>query len=79
MLDRLISVLAAMIFAVPTAFFLWFFLNNHLAYISSGSSFIGSSVLWAVLAFFTVISVLFEDVFPKLLFFIWRLIVKIGS
>ncbi len=78
-MDRLMSLLAAMVFAIPTAVFLWFFLNSQFAFISNGESFLRSSVLWAVLAFFTVIAVLFENFFPKLLFFIWRLIVKIGS
>jgi hypothetical protein len=79
MLDRLIAVLAAMVFAVPTAFFVWFFLNNQIALLGTASGFFGSSVLWAVLGVFIVIAVLFESFFPKLLFFIWRLIIKIGS
>ncbi len=78
-MDRLISLLAAMLFALPTAAFLWFFLNKQLAVYDQGDSFLGSGVLWGVMILFALLALLYEDLFPRLIGKIWQLLIKLAS
>lgn len=76
-MDRMISFLAAMCFALPTAGLLWFMSNKQLALFSSGDSFLGSPILWAIVIIFAVLALIYKDLFPSLIGKVWQLMIKL--
>ncbi|WP_370051658.1 hypothetical protein [Neptunomonas sp.] len=76
--DRLISFVAGMVFAVPTAGFIWLFTNTKLAVWGPDGAFLGSTGFWAVLGGFTIIALVAPDLFPDFLGKVWQTILRVG-
>jgi len=66
--ERLVSVMAAVVFAVPTAFLLWVAANLEVA---SFGGFIESSWLWCTIAVFVLVSFFAPTVFVAVLGAVW--------
>jgi hypothetical protein len=71
---RTYALLASLFFSVPTAFLLWFSVNVGLSQVGG---FIDSDYLWLTILIFSIVAVLSPKVFPDMLGFIWRLILKV--
>ncbi len=69
--------LAAAIFSVPTAGLLWLLTNKHLAIWAAGDVFWGAKGFWIVVGVFAFVSVFFPRLFPSLLGFVWRSIIRV--
>ena len=76
--DRLMSFVVGMVFAVPTAGFIWFFTNTKLAVWGPNGAFLGSTGFWAVLGIFAIIALVVPELFPDFLGKVWQTILKIG-
>ncbi len=73
--SRLIGLFASLFFSVPTATLIWLGVNKQLAYFDAG--FFSSSYLVGCIIVFSVIALLFPQLFPSVLGSIWRGILKI--
>jgi hypothetical protein len=71
----LISLFTSLFFAVPTAALIWLGVNKQLAYFDTG--FFSSTYLVACIIVFSVIALLFPQLFPSILGGIWRGILKV--
>lgn len=76
-MDRLLSLLAAMLFAVPSAFLLWIIFNKQLAWWGDGSSAFSGNAFWGIVAVFALVALFFPKLFPELLSAIWQVLIKI--
>ena len=72
---RFMGLLAASFFAFPTAILMWLLANRELALYGASDAFITTNGFWAIIGFFTVIAIIFPQLFPSLLGKIWRFIV----
>lgn len=72
--SRLISLLASLVFSVPTAALIWFGINKELAY---WGEFLSSNYLVACIIVFAVLALLFPQLFPSILGAIWRSLLKV--
>lgn len=75
--SRLIGLFASLFFSVPTAAFIWLWVNIELAYYWGG--FLSSSYLIASITVFAVLAFLLPQLFPSILGGIWRGIAKVWS
>ncbi len=73
--DRLVALLAATLFAVPSAFLLWFGLNLELAPLGV---FLESPWLWGTIAAFAVVSLFSPDLFVDLLGALWHAMYRLA-
>lgn len=76
--DRLMSFVAGMVFAIPTAGFIWFFTNTKLAVWGPDGAFLGSTGFLVVLGIFAIIALVVPDLFPDFLGKVWQTILKVG-
>ncbi len=72
--SRLIGLFASLFFSIPTAAFLWFWVNKELAY---WGGFLNSSYLLACIAVFAAIALLLPSLFPSIIGGVWRWIIGI--
>lgn len=72
--SRLISLFASLFFSVPTAAFVWIWVNLELARYWDG--FLSSSYLVTCIIVFAVLALLLPQLFPSILGGIWRGIAK---
>ncbi len=73
--SRLMSLLASLFFSIPTAAFIWFGINKQLAFFDAG--FFSSGYLVACIVVFSVIALLLPQLFPSVLGWFWRGILKV--
>ncbi len=71
---RLLSMLASLVFSVPTAALIWLGVNKELAY---WGGFLDSRYLLVTVVAFALAALLFPLLFPSLLGAIWRLVLKV--
>jgi len=71
---RLMGVLAAMFFAIPTTVILWLGINRELALWRAPDAYIGSSGFWLTMAAFVSVAMIFPHLFPAMLGKAWRFI-----
>lgn len=74
--ERLMGLLASMLFSVPTAAILWLYINASLL---SWDLFLGSSLFWGCMVFFMAVALFFPAMFPSMLGAIWRAIIYMQS
>lgn len=67
--SRLISLLASLLFSVPTAAFIWLGVNKGLAY---WGGFLSSTYVLVCILVFAVLAFLFPRLFPAILGAVWR-------
>ncbi len=75
--SRLISLFASLFFSIPTAAFIWLWVNIELAVYWDG--FLSSSYLVTCIIVFAVLALLLPQLFPSILGGIWRGIAKVWS
>ena len=68
---RLMGVLAAMFFAIPTTVILWLGINRELALWGAPDAYIGSSGFWLIMAAFFSVAMIFPHLFPAMLGKAW--------
>ncbi|WP_100640326.1 hypothetical protein [Marinobacter salexigens] len=73
--SRLISLIASLFFSIPTAAFVWLWVNLELAVYWGG--FFSSSYLITSIIVFAMLALLLPQLFPSILGGIWRGIVKV--
>jgi hypothetical protein len=71
---RLLSMLASLIFSVPTAALIWLGLNKELAF---WGGFLDSRYLVVTVVAFALAALLFPLLFPSLLGAVWRYVLKV--
>ena len=71
----LMGLLAASLFAFPTAILMWLLANRELALYGPGDAFINTNGFWAIIGFFAFVAIIFPRCFPSLLGKIWRFII----
>lgn len=80
--ERLASLACAVLFAVPTAFLIWLFLNTAIARTDRLNNppipFLGSPVLWTMIGVFLLLSAISPDLFLDLIGFLWKWIYRLG-
>ena len=74
--DRVVSVLSSLVFPVPTCLLLWFGLSKQFGLFGSGDV-LPVSMLWGVVSASCVTAFILPSVFPSLLEFVWKSILKI--
>lgn len=75
--DRIVSLIASIFLAVPTAGFLWFFTNTKLAIWGSGGEFVGTQGFWIVVSIFCAVAIVFPNAFPSFLSKVWYGILRV--
>ena len=76
MKSRLIGLCASLFFSVPTAALLWLSINRQLTYVDGG--FLNSNYLLGCISIFALISFVLPQLFPSVLGWVWRMMLKIG-
>jgi hypothetical protein len=76
-MSRLIGLIAAMFFAVPTAALVWFGTNKQLAFWGTPDAFISTEAFWFILGGFALSALAFPNAFPSILGGIWQGLIKI--
>ncbi len=71
------GLLASMLFSIPTAVFLWLWVNQQLAIYVHWDAFLSSAVLWYTILGFMAFALLFPNIFPSIMGGIWRFILGI--
>lgn len=74
--SRMISLFVSLLFSIPTAALLWLSVNKQLALLDAG--FLTSGYLLGCIAVFCVLALLFPQLFPSILGYIWRGMLKFG-
>lgn len=69
---RLMSFLAYMVFAIPTAVLIWFGTNARLASVNPEKLVLESSSFWLMLLVFALVGWFKPNFFPNMLGAIWR-------
>ncbi|MCD1630578.1 hypothetical protein K7I15_11820 [Marinobacter shengliensis] len=72
---RLISLFASLFFSIPTAVFVWLWVNLELAVYWDG--FLSSRYLISCIVVFAVLALLLPKLFPSILGGVWRGIAKV--
>ncbi len=72
---RLWSVVASLIFSIPTVVLVWFWINVELALNFSG--FVSAPYLWYSIATFAAIGFLFPKIFPSIIGWFWKWMVAV--
>ncbi|MDS1310783.1 hypothetical protein [Marinobacter xiaoshiensis] len=73
--SRLISLFASLFFSIPTAAFVWFWVNLELAVYWDG--FLSSSYLVTSIIVFAVLALLLPQFFPSILGGVWHAVAKV--
>ena len=72
--SRLISLFVSLFFSVPTAVLLWVWANSQLMYVGG---FLGSRYFFGCIVTFSVLALVFPNLFPSMLGSVWRAMVAV--
>ncbi len=70
------GLLAAMVFAFPTAILIWLLTNRKLALYGPSNAYINGTGFWLIIGFFAFTATFFPRLYPSILGKIWRFIIN---